>query len=213
MSAPKKFLNASVSAALCFALSISGCSSTSDATWATAKNLLPTWARQLPEPSNPNFQYLRISIEGRSALLVLGEIDQHPLGDIESWYSGQAEVIKLQNGRIVGSAGLTTNWVSVNIEPIDGGYQRTRDVMPGYRFGLKDVFLIRPLSYAPPEARRIKGLTEEKLKSLSWVEEAPKNPSALGRTVIGYRQFDQKKEPVSGYQCLDDGLCLGWERL
>jgi hypothetical protein len=189
---------------------VSGCTSTTDATWATARNLLPNWARATPQPNNPNYQYLRITVNGRTALLVLGEIDPHPLGLIESFYSGEAEVIKLQNGRIVGSGGMTTNWVNVALSPTPNGYQRTRDVMPGYRFGLQDELTVLPLANTPPEIKPSKGLTKAQLQELRWTAEAPVQPSSLGRLLIGK---DADGTPRVGYQCMDDGLCLQWERL
>jgi hypothetical protein len=192
------------------ALLVSGCTSTTDATWATAQNLLPSWARPVPQPSNPNYDYLRVTINGRSALLVLGEIDQHPLGRIDSFYSGEAEVLKLQNGRIVGSGGMTTNWVKVTLTSTATGYERTRDVMPNYRFGLRDVLEIKTLARPPSEIKTSKELTRERLAQLSWTGEAPKTKSPLGRIVIGR---DTDGTPRVGYQCLDDGLCLQWERL
>jgi hypothetical protein len=142
--------------------------------------------------------------------LVLGEIDQHPLGRIDSFYSGEAEVLKLQNGRIVGSGGMTTNWVNVTLTPTVTGYERKRDVMPNYRFGLHDMLEIKTLARAPSEIKTSASLTRERITQLRWTEEAPKTPSSLGRIVIGR---DTAGTPRVGYQCLDDGLCLQWERL
>jgi hypothetical protein len=200
--------------ALIAAILISGCSSVGDVTLTTAKNLLPAWATPEPKPTNPDLAYLRIQISGRSALLVLGEIDNHPQGPIESWYSAEAEVLKLQNGRIVGSGGLTTNWVHVHIEPFAQGYERTRDVMPGYRFGLRDRFLIRPLAKPPSEMKASGTLTKEKLEALQWFEEVPVTASVTGRVIIGFEPREGfTKQAKVGFQCLDDGLCIRWERL
>lgn len=161
---------------------------------------------------------MRIFANGQNALLVLGEIDRDPLGDIESWYSGQAEVIKFQNGRIVGTGGLATNWVGVNIIPLhNGGYQRIRDVMPGYRFGLMETVAVQKLPAIPSEIKAVAGFNWQRLTTLQWQEEAPQpslSSSVLPRNLIGYEQRpDGQQRAAAGFQCIDDGICIQWERL
>ena len=60
-----------------------------------------------------NLRYLRITVGSRVLLMVLGYIEPDPAGPIDTWYSQEGEVIRLQNGRIAATSGLTTAWRAV----------------------------------------------------------------------------------------------------
>ncbi|MGI4901235.1 MAG: YjbF family lipoprotein, partial [Janthinobacterium lividum] len=103
---------------------------------------------------DPAYKYLRLNVNGRGLLLVRGRIDAASNGGVENWYSGGYEIVKLQNGRLVGAVGTPVEWrdVSLSSQPdwtqITGAttFTRRRDVMPGYRFGLVDQLSVRPIS-------------------------------------------------------------------
>jgi len=112
---------------------------------------------------NPDYRYLRVEVDGRPpALLVLGYVDADPDGPIETWYSAGREVIKTQNGRIVATVGLETDWRSVRFQPRSppawtphaGGqptfFDRLRDEKPGYRYSVQDQIEHRAWDRAPP---------------------------------------------------------------
>ena len=63
---------------------------------------------------NPAYRYLRITINGRIVFVTLGDIDKHSDGSTEVYYSGGSEVFRLQNGRVAGVVGLTTEWRNVS---------------------------------------------------------------------------------------------------
>ena len=46
--------------------------------------------------------------------MTLGDIDKHSDGSTEVYYSGGSEVFRLQNGRVAGVVGLTTEWRNVS---------------------------------------------------------------------------------------------------
>ena len=62
---------------------------------------------------NPDFRYLRVVADGRVVFLALGNEDKDARGAVEVWYSARHEVLRLQNGRLVGAVGLNTEWRSV----------------------------------------------------------------------------------------------------
>jgi len=179
---------------------------------------------------NPAFRYLRVTIDGRVAFLALGSEDKHPQGPVEVWFSGQREVVRLQNGRIVGVAGLTTEWrnvvlpempswsaVAVAKQPVQ--WVRMRDVMPGYRFGVRDELSLRPILV--PQKSALQGVDP---KSFSWFEEqvrsdsrstifaslASEMPLPPARYAVDLR--DGKEVVVYGEQCLAAELCFTWQR-
>lgn len=184
---------------------------------------------------NPNFRYLRVTIDGRVVLLALGEVDKHPQGPIEVWYSAERELLRLQNGRLAGAVGLTTEWRDVSIPELPSWaalarsenqslqWIRTRDLMPGYRFGVKDVLALRVVT--APEKTALKDLDP---RFLTWFEErveaepvvsAPgffANTSAVdlplppARYAVDLR--DGRETVVYGEQCLAVRLCFSWQR-
>jgi hypothetical protein len=183
---------------------------------------------------NPNFRYLRVVVRGHIALLALGNVDSHPHGPVEVWYSAEREVLRLQNGRLVGAVGLTTEWRNVTLPELpswsavahaDRVYQwtRTRDVMPGYRFGVKDALSLRVV-----EAPRRSALQGLDLQRLMWFEERGESGSVAGlsgifggggganavlppaRYAVEFRGGGETV--VYGEQCLAADLCFTWQR-
>ena len=197
---------------------------------------------------NPNFRYLRVTIEGRVALLALGDVDEHPQGPIEVWYSAEREVLRFQNGRLVGATGLTTEWRNVFLPELPAWsalvraeaplrWVRTRDVMPGYRYGVRDALA---LSVAPQPGKS--ALRDVDPQRLTWFEErfepaaqpdaalpparyavqfarpnhpapqsgAPHHPGAQGAPpLLGE---EGKGTVVYGEQCLAPKVCFTWQR-
>ena len=104
---------------LVFLFGLSGCASGSSSVVDIFSSVLGdkfgiSQKQTLGVTTNPAYRYLRVQAEGSApAFLVLGYVDAHPQGDIEVWYSSKKEVIKTQNGRIVGTAGLEVDWHGV----------------------------------------------------------------------------------------------------
>lgn len=177
---------------------------------------------------NPDFRYLRVTIDGRVALLVLGYVDDDPGGPVQVWYSAEREVLRIQNGRIAGATGLTTEWRNVSLRDAPQWLQlkgsetirhwtRVRDVMPGYRYGVVDLLSIRAV---PAPSRSV--LQNLKSDELAWFEEwidpAAAKPAlgkegqfAISRYAVEYRGSGDP-EVVYGEQCLAPELCFTWQR-
>ncbi len=183
---------------------------------------------------NPAFRYLRITLDGRVSFLALGSEDKHPQGQVEVWFSAQREVLRFQNGRLVGAAGVTTEWRAVTLpelpswselarSPQPFQWVRIRDVMPGYRYGVRDELV---LSAIPPPQKS--ALQDVDAQSLSWFEERFRTGTAAGRltklvTDVGIDGVlpparyavdlrDGKEIVVYGEQCLAPELCFTWQR-
>jgi hypothetical protein len=153
-------------------------------------------------------QYLKVSSRGRSALLVLGNVEQNAAGPVEVWYSGAGEVLRIQNGRLIGATGLATEWMNVRLSiTAPTSYARRRDVMPAYDFGESDVVTVTPIDmpgntrYSGPEA-----------SALRWFAERTQGRIALRDSRYGVLNRDGHAVVVYGEQCLDDRLCLSWQR-
>jgi hypothetical protein len=181
---------------------------------------------------DPNFRYLRITIEGRVAFLALGNTDGNPNDPIEVWYSALREVVRLQNGRLVGVVGFATEWRNVSVanaprwsEVASGGqpahWIRLRDVMPGYRFGMRDELELRVISAPRSELR------DADPKALTWFEErtVPERRDGYFASLVSTRSTEAlpparyavdfsggKELVVYGEQCIAPDTCFTWQR-
>ena len=166
---------------------------------------------------NPNLRYLRVTVRGRAALMVLGYAEPHPDGEIATWYSSEGEVMRLQNGRIVGTAGLETDWRAVRNYSLPAWkdvvgrpavtYRRERDEMPGYRFGIVETVSLYPVR-APSNAR----LVGRPVEGLRWYEEAVLGqPDGLASGRYALRIAQGELRVIYGEQCLSRDLCLAWQ--
>ncbi len=166
---------------------------------------------------NPSFRYLRVMIDERTLLLVLGYVDADPLGPVEVWYSASSEVLRLQNGHVVGLTGTGDEWRRVQMlgvpkwpdtsaSPSPEVFTRVRDVMPGYRFGIRDSLALGPI--AAPARSNLAILKSSDLRWFEVVEESGKLPPAR----FALSGSGQGVTVVYSEQCISRGLCLSWQR-
>ena len=201
---------------------LSGCATSTDAIVDTMQAAVKR-GRGADDPKlDPNLRYLRVTIDGRVALLALGYLDPHPQGTTEVWYSAEREVVRLQNGRLVGTSGLTTEWRNVVLpelpvwsdlaalqEPFR--WERTRDVMPGYRYGLRDLLLLSVI--ATPGTSALRGM---ELDKLIWFEERTvgEMPASVALPPARYAVAPGNDGAivVYGEQCVAPQTCFTWQR-
>ena len=212
---------------------LAGCASGPAAVFNTFQTSLDSRRAADKAVLDPAYRYLRVTVDGRAALMVLGDIEPDPAGPIEVWYSSQREVIRLQNGRIKGAVGLTTEWRRVHLPPRPAlpawsalvahnttlNWSRQRDVMPGYHYGIEDSLTLAPIS--APSRSALSGLAAE---SLQWFEETtvlPAQSLSIWREAPAHldlppaRYALDPRQPdvvVYGEQCLARELCFSWQR-
>ena len=169
---------------------------------------------------NPALRYLRVTVRGRVVLMVLGYIEPHAEGQIETWYSAEGEVMRLQNGRVVATTGLETDWRAVrnfslpawkDVASMAGRapvvYRRERDEMPGYRYGIAETVSLYAVP-APFNAR----LAVLPSQGLRWYEEAVRGqPDGLPSARFALQTRDGEPRVVYGEQCLSLNLCIAWQ--
>jgi hypothetical protein len=209
----------SLAVLLFLAGALSACSTGSDAILDTALSM----RRTSPDTAklNPRYRYLRVQLGGNVALLVLGYIEPHPQGPIDVWYSAEREVLKLQNGRLVGAIGLLTEWRRVTLPALpDWGtliasseplhWTRRRDVMPGYRYGVEDHLTLKRI--APVDNSRLISVDPA---SLTWFEES--DTSSAGEAALPTVRYALDLRAIGdpvvyGEACLAKDLCFAWQR-
>ncbi len=213
---------------------LSACTGNQGAAWETIKLVFQSPSAQLDQQATqPQFLYLRAQINDASAQLVLGYRQASDQGEIDTWYSGQRELIQLQNGRLIGSQGLDINWSDVrlinppdltNPEEVNFNrlqqkksplrFRRERLVMPGYQQIQEQVTLER-LASAPSDAP--KALRND--SGIFWVRESA-IPAGAGKAnpasnaleaTYAIRAIGDRQTVVYGKQCLAQDLCLSWQ--
>jgi hypothetical protein len=204
----------------CLGLLLTACTSSGSAIWDSMR------AGVRPAPPvdqstlSRDVSYLRLLVDGREVYLALGYVDDQPRGAVEVWYSAGREVLRLQGGRVVGTAGLLTEWRQVVLPELPawramvGGHRwtRGRDVMPGYRMGVTDTLDVRGIP-APPDVK----LTGFEGVALVWFEERaetmPADP-ALRLPPARYAVYVDEagtETVVYGEQCIAADLCFTWQ--
>lgn len=169
------------------------------------------------EQLNRSLRYLRVVAPGGVSLLVLGYVEPNALGPIQVWYSSNGEVLRIQNGHVVGLTGTTVEWRHVamsavppwhNIGPTNLRYTRTRDVMPGYLFGMNDQLDIR-LTPAPAGSN-IAAKPVELAQNLKWFE-AREVSNKLPPARYAVESLNGVSTVVYGEQCFSQAYCISWQ--
>ena len=201
---------------------LSACSTDTNAVWQTMRDVAPGRRDSMPANLNPNVRYLRVTVDGRSGLVALGNEDGDAKRLVEVWYGGRREVLRLQAGRVAGTTGLPTEWRKVELpefprwsaiqragEPVR--WTRTRDVMPGYRYGVREEMVLRTI----PVPRKSE-LVEIDPQQLAWFEERVERATGVDKLLPPARYAvdlrDDKELAVYGEQCLAVNLCFAWQR-
>lgn len=176
---------------------------------------------------DPNFAYLRVTRGKHVGLLWRGSVENSPEGPVEVYYSSTGEVLRLRDGRLMGALGLVTEWRYV-ADPAPGwaevvksrdpaAFVRIRDVMPGYRSGVRDELVLRPV--VVPQRSALRAIDP---RSLEWFEESVRTrdgtriPGVVSDRLPAARYAIDVagKQPVVVYseQCLAPDLCFTWQR-
>lgn len=182
------------------------------------KQVYPKKNVEPPITFNPQYLYLRTVLNGQVNYLVLGYVDPRPEGPVEVWYSGAGEIVKLRDGHIVGTGGLPVDWLDArgvppsSSSPMPSTYVRERDLMPGYRFGVRDQVTRVPVAPPAPGQTTLKGVQPS---SLRWYEERSTSAQADGALPTArFAVSTGPGEPVVVYseQCVTPDICLSFER-
>lgn len=162
---------------------------------------------------NPNLRYLRVAVRGRVVLMVLGYVEPHAEGEINTWYSSEGEVLRLQNGRVIATIGLETDWRAVrnfslpawkNLdESATVSYRRERDEMPGYRYGIAETVALYAIP--APSNSKLKGVPASDLR---WFAESS---DGLPLARYALRITDGELRVIYAEQCLSQEFCINWQ--
>jgi hypothetical protein len=210
-------------AAMSSAVLVAACGDTGNSILRTARYVFPDFSQVDNAPIDPKFRYLRVTLRGRVLRLALGYNDPDVRGPIEVWYSSEGEVVKLLQGRLVGVMGAPWEWHDVvlperlppwsDVAKSKEGVrlERVRDVMPGYRYGIREVLALKPIP--APLFTRLRDVDAEKLL---WFEERiegyPAEEDALAPSRYAVDVRGGEEVVVYAEQCIVRDFCLTWQR-
>jgi len=148
--------------------------------------------------------------------MILGATEAAPGGPVEVWYASDGELMRLQNGRLLGITGLAPEWRRVALPEMPGWrelaargdafrWERVRDVMPGYRYGVNDKLVLA--AAAAPRSSNLLGIDPQQLV---WFEE--RNESSTEATLPPARYAIQGDRVIYAEQCVARGRCFTWQR-
>jgi hypothetical protein len=164
---------------------------------------------------NPNFKYLRVVTGGREVLMVLGYVDQTTEGPVEVWYSGEADVLRLRDGRVIGATMKRgVNWLAVSFSHLpnweavgkESMFERVRDESPGYRYGISEKLLLRPI--ASPSDSQLKNISPA---SLAWFDETVQVKADLPPARYAVKSDGAAHQVIYAEQCLSAEFCFSWQ--
>lgn len=172
---------------------------------------------------NPAYRYLRVSNSRGIVLMALGYVDADPTSNppVEVWYSGDKEVVKFQNGRIVATSGLSADWLAARYQNIPNwtqllanpaqapsSYSRSVDLKNNYQFGKAQTITLARI--VKPAAHTLQGVPRS---DVVWFEEkaTPSElPASIYAIVPNWLQSGQAKV-VYAWHCLQADECFGFQ--
>ncbi len=212
--------------ALAFLAAMAGCSSPASNPMMTMLNHVAHQASDTGQAQlDPGFHYLRVMVDGKVVFLASDTPNVNDPHVSSAWYSADREILRFRNGRLVGAIGTATEWRNVVVPELPAWseipltanpiiWTRTRDVMPGYRFGVQDSVALKRIS--PPGASQLVGMDAH---VLTWYEERVESSGnglmredglPPARYAVDLR--NQRERVVYGEACVSAKLCFTWQQ-
>lgn len=191
----------------------------------TARAMFPSIALRINY--QPGVEYLQVSHGGHKAAMALGWRKADGPVVHEYWYSGQREMLHLLDGRMFSVMGMTQelrtqvpanpaapSWQAIaeaTQSKASGGalvWSRTRDVQPGYRYGVVEYITSRQIKPTPAQQAQLTRLTLA-AETAMWFEDQVEGKAQDGQTWRYTEQFAvANNRVVYSLQCVGPDLCL-----
>ncbi|SUD91952.1 Uncharacterised protein [Psychrobacter phenylpyruvicus] len=196
-----------------------GCSESSTKCFSTSKGAIKgnvVFSNNPDRPQlDPNFNYIRLNMNGHIAWLAQGASDQWPSVNTEVFYSADRSIFKWSNGRLIAVTTAEYDWREHIIYPLNWSAQKPQQFMREIDTvdGITAVRERRELSSSgAPEHHNFVG----DKTTLNWIHEytISKSPTMQAQpTFDSWFAFDSNNmnKPVYGQQCISKRYCLSWQ--
>ena len=203
-------------------MGVAGCASSTNAAFNTFKLLNPYSDPTANAVLDTRLEYLRVTANSKPMLMVLGYTEPSAAGDTQVWFSSGREVVRLRNGRLVGSAGTPVELKRVEQAGAPAWsaglttamYSRSKDVMPAYEYGLKEHVRLEKLQAAAPKAWQQNRFVNYQPSDVVWFTESYQplqSDDAATQALFGVVWQQQVARVVYSEQCLSADLCLTFQ--
>ena len=169
------------------------------------------------------YRYLRLEVQGHPpAMLVLGYLEPGVQGEVSVWYTGNQEVLRIQNGRVVAVTGTVQDWQRTRFTPLPPvwtevpaqgvDYVRERDELQAYRFGHTERLHLAEWQGLPPIALA-SSLPAAKAAEYRWFRESVTSAPGDGAPALpdawfAWGRHRGAETVVYSEQCLSPDFCL-----
>ena len=191
---------------------LSSCSVLDNPSLKTFSHVLPSFGgKPAVRKADPNYRYLKVEFRGQAGFLASSNQYSDPE---QTWFSSAGEVLVIQDGRLREALGMVVEWRRVVLPKLPAWgdlaksgkpfeWTRIRDVMPGYRYGVKDRLILQRIP--APDKSEYDGDPGR----LIWFRETDLagNPLPPSR----YAYDPAKNRIVYGETCLSDDFCFSWQ--
>ena len=188
------------------------------------KGINPVWDATISLLTNgqpkfqPGFEYLEVDFVNKKAWFALGSRELDGPNTHEYWYGSGREMIHLVNGRMFEAYGFTQeiratsidfpSWSELTANRRPFVWLRVRDLMPNYRYGLKEFVISQRVQPNDLEKKLIT------VDDVIWIEEEIKSKSIDGLDWIYREKFALYQGKVAfSIQCIAKDLCLEMKTL
>jgi hypothetical protein len=205
---------------------LSGCTSGLQAIGDTLRYAVSPDRRVLEAKLNPEFDYLRVRVNGRLAILALGAVDSLAGRSVHVFFSGEKETLKLFEGRIVEFSSPGQH-VRLEVPPsgfpqfkigLDVTFSRTMDTRPSYAFSVPQTRRLKYLEHPPGKTdlvgidpRSLTWFEEHALEEISRTPQLPLKPK-WSRALYAVLIQGGQASIVYSEQCISPDLCLSLQR-
>ncbi len=193
--------------------STTGCAENSTKCFGATKTVFK--AKEAPPNLNPQFNYMRLVMNGHTLWLAQGSIEPWPAANTKVFYSADRSVFKWSNGRLTSVTTPLLDWREHLLQSINWStakpFKISRDV--DNIDGIGAMTEQRELSLV--SAPKHHGYIGDDA-TLVWVHEYTVPQSQVSQSYPSYDNWyafepHNMNEPVYGQQCISKRYCLSWQ--
>lgn len=169
----------------------------------------------------PGLQYLEAHTVGAQAMMVLGYVATPPQQPpVHTWYDSQRELLRLQNGFMVGLTGVKNyisnteyTWAAPNQQGVQLPTSKTYSQPDQQVFNQTVTLSFQAVLESSVNTKnsvlrkRLIEAARQSEQPLLWYQEVPQPNSQLPYSL---HAFTSDGNPVYGSQCLTPSVCIEW---
>lgn len=162
---------------------------------------------------NPNFNYIRMTLNGQVAWLAQGATDITENAPEAVFYSADRNVFKWSQGRLSAVEHSAFSWREQKLPVLDWQNIRQQKTQFSRQLDLVDgtLSLQEQREIQPSHAPRFHSFVGD-ANTLQWVRETTIHPTTQTYFDSWYAFQSDSVEPIYGQQCISAQHCISWQK-